>query len=151
MKQIFYAFYKALSGHEKKTFWFGCITFAIGFVMLIEALIPPSWRGWQETEGQLIGSENVQRGLFSGSSTTFFIQYSPENGEILKGTFRVSPVILSTMHTIRVFYQKNEPTVFYVHNPTQLVIALTMTVFGTGVLLTFFLYNRDRLKGITYD
>lgn len=151
MKQIFQAFYQGLSNHEKKTFWFGCITFVIGFVMLITALIPPSWLGWQETEGKLTGSENVQKGLFSGGSTTFSIQYSPENGEILKGTFRVSPIILNTMHTIRVFYQKSEPTVFYVHNPTQLVIAFTMTVFGGGVLLTFFLYNRDRQRGINYD
>lgn len=144
MKQLFLEFYNGLHSHEKKVFWFGSIAFTIGFIILINVLIPPSWRGWQETHGELIGSESMKGGLFGGGSTVFYLQYTPENGEIQRGTFRVSPIILSTMKTIRVFYQKNEPTVFYVHNPTYLAIALTMVIFGGGVLLTFFLYFRDR-------
>ena len=151
MKRVFLEFYNALRKHEKQTFWFGSIVFTIGFIMLLDVLRPPSWWGWQETTGELIGMENVQGGLFSGSTTTFLIQYMSEDGQIRQGTFAISPIILSTMKTIRVFYQKETPSVFYVHNPTRGVIALAMVVFGASVLLAFYLYYRDRLKGITYD
>lgn len=151
MKQTLQAFYQTLSSHEKQTFWFGSITFTLGFVMLIYVLIPPSWQGWQETQGQLVSAEMVANGQFSGGTTSLMIQYSPENGPILRGTLEISPIILSTMKTIRVFYQKDEPTVFYVHNPTLLVVAATMTIFGSCVLVAFFLYNRDSQRGISYD
>ncbi|MBL7813689.1 MAG: hypothetical protein JNL70_01700 [Saprospiraceae bacterium] len=150
-KTFFQEFYKALSGNEKKTFGFGVMVFVIGFVLLLDCLRPPSWWGWQETVGELVGTEGIQSGQFSGGSTNFVIQYYSADGQKRLGTFHLSPIILNTMKTIRVFYQKNDPSVFYVHNPTRLVIAVTMTLFGAAVLLTFYLYNRDRLMGITYD
>ncbi len=149
-KEYFNTFYRALSSHEKNTFWFGSITFAIGFLLLIKVLIPPSWSGWAETQGELLGAESMKTGQFGAGTTVFLLQYTPQNGEVLQGTFKISPIILSTMKTIRVFYQKTTPSVFYVHNPTWSVIAVTMTLFGGGVLVAFFLYNRDKQRGITY-
>jgi hypothetical protein len=151
MKQIFLTFYHALSSHEKKTFWFGSIVFTIGSILLLNVLRPPSWWGWQETKGELVSTQRMDFGQFSGGSTVLGVQYFAEDGSMRKGEFSISPIILSTMKTIRVFYQKNDPSVFYVHNPTLLIIALTMVIFGSGVLLTFYLYYRDRLNGVDYD
>ena len=151
MKEQFRAFYNALNITEKRAFWYGSIAFIIGFIMLTDALTPPSWRGFQETQGEILSIETLPTGQFSGGSTTYLLQYTPENGQILRGTFRMSPIILTALGRIRVFYKKQEPTFFYVHNPTVLVIALTMVVFGGGILVTFFLYNRDRLRGVSYD
>lgn len=151
IKQHFLTFYNTLGNNEKKTFWLGSITFSIGFIMLLEVLRPPIWSGWQETSGQIISAQNMQTGLFSGGRTLFLIEYMPEDGTMRQGTFPLSPIILSTMKTIRVFYQKDTPSVFYVYNPTVLILAFTALIFGTGVLLSFYLYDRDRLRGITYD
>ena len=152
MTQIILDFYRVLEGNEKKAFWFGGLTFAIGFIMLLDVLRPPSWWGWQETKGYIIEAQKMPKeGLFSSGSINLLIQYTPEDGSVQKGTFKISPVILSTMKGIRVFYQKDNPSVFYVHNPSRLVIALTITIFGIGVLFSFYLYYRDRLRGITYD
>ncbi len=151
MKQLFQQFYNVLSRHERQTFWFGSVTFVIGFILLLDVLRPPSWSGWKETKGELVSVQNMDMGQFSGGKTVLGVLYTPENGQPQKGEFSLSPIILSTMKTIRVFYQKDTPSVFYVYNPTLKVIALTMTVFGATVLLAFYLYNRDRLKGITYD
>ena len=151
MKQLFLTFYNALNVNEKRTFWYGSIAFTIGFIMLTDALIPPSWRGFQETQGEILGIENAPSGAFSGGSTTYLLQYQPQNGQILRGTFRISPIILTAMGRIRVFYKSHEPTFFYVHNPTLLVIASTMVIFGGGVLVTFFMYYRDGRRGVRYD
>ncbi len=151
LKQLFLSFYKTLGNNEKKTFWFSSLTFTIGFIMLLNVLRPPSWSGWQETKGHIISSQNMRTGLFSGGRTIFLIEYMPENGTLQQGTYPISPIVLSTMKTIRVFYQKGTPSVFYVYNPTVLIIALTALIFGACVLLSFYLYNKDRLQGITYD
>lgn len=151
MKQHFLTFYNTLGKNEKKTFWFGSLVFTIGFTLLLNVLYPPHWSGWQETTGHIISAQNMQTGLFSGGRTLFLIEYMPEDGTMQQGTFPISPIILSTMKTIRVFYQKDTPSVFYVHNPTVLILGLTALIFGSGVLLSFYLYNRDRLQGITYD
>lgn len=139
IKQHFITFYNTLGNNEKKTFWFSSIVFTIGLTLLLNVLYPPNWSGWQETTGHIINAQNIQAGMFSGGRTVFLIEYMPEDGIIRQGTFAMSPIILSTMKTIRVFYHKDTPSVFYVYNPTILIIALTAFIFGTGVLLSFYL------------
>jgi hypothetical protein len=151
MKQIFLQFYSTLLHTEKKTFWFGSVVFTIGFLLLVDVMRPPSWWGWQEAKGELVSTQSMDAGQFSGGSTVMGVQYYSEDGNVRKGEINISPIILSTMKTIRVFYQKHDPSVFYVHNPTRLIIALTMVIFGLGVLTAFYLYYRDRRKGVTYD
>ncbi len=151
MKKAFLAFYHTLDKLEKRNFWFGSITFIIGLAFLLEVICPPSWRGWQETTGEITAAQNLSKGLFSGGTMLFSLKYSPHNGAPLEGTFTMSPIILSTIKSIRVFYQKDNPSIFYVHNPTRLIISLTVTILGGGLLLSYYLYYRDRLKGITYD
>jgi hypothetical protein len=151
MKKVFLDFYNTLDKLEKRNFWLGSFTFIIGLVFLIEVLIPASWRGWQETRGEITAAQNVSKGLFSGGTMLFSLRYIPQDGSAREGTFTMSPIILSTMKQIRVFYQKDNPTVFYVYNPTRLTLSLLATVLGGGLLLAYFLYYRDRLNGIMYD
>jgi hypothetical protein len=151
MKKAFLDFYNTLDKLEQRNFWLGSITFIIGFAFLIEVLLPASWRGWQETKGEIVAAQNVSKGLFSGGAMLFSLKYSPQNELPREGTFTMSPIILSTMKSIRVFYKKNNPSVFYVYNPTRLTLSLLATILGGGLLLAYYIYYRDRLKGITYD
>jgi hypothetical protein len=147
VKEIIQTFYQSLTGNEQKTFWFGAILFALGFLFLLDVLRPPSWSGWQETQGRLVSTQHIQLGQFNAGQATFQIEYTVvADGQMRQGMFHISPIVLSTMKRIRVFYQKNDPSVFYVHNPTRAVIATTLTILGTAILLTFYLYYRDRLK-----
>ncbi len=151
MKRLLIEFYNALGGNEKKVFWFGAIVFSIGFILLIDVLKPPSWFGWKETTGTILQAQGAKAGIFSGGSTTFLIQYQTLEGETIEGTYKISPLILRTMTGLRVFYKANNPTEFYLHNPTKLTIALTCLIFGSVVSLSFYLYYRDKQKGIDYD
>lgn len=151
MKRLLIEFYNALGGNEKKVFWFGAIVFTIGFVMLIDVLKPPSWFGWQETTGNIIGAQGARGGIFSGGSTTFMMRFETLEGQTIEGTFKASPLILKAMTGLRVFYKTKNPSEFYVHNPTKLVLALSSLIFGAVVILSFYLYYRDKQKGIDYD
>jgi hypothetical protein len=151
MKQAFFAFYTMLNGNEKKAFGFGVIVFAIGFLSTLYLIRPKTWLGWAETSGELLGVKSMVAGQFSAGTSIYLLQFQSADGQIRQGTFKMSPIVLSTIKQIRVFYQKNDPSVFFVHNPTFTPLAITMMVFGAGVLVAFYLYNRDRLQGITYD
>lgn len=151
MAKLFLDFYNALGSHEKKVFWFGSIVSIIGFIMIIDVLKPPAWFGWQETKGDIIGMQGKRGGIFSGGSTTFVIRYDTYDGKTLTGVFKISPLVLNAMTDLKIFYKTNNPSVFYVHNSSKLVIALTSLIFGLVVILSFFLYYKDKQKGIDYD
>jgi hypothetical protein len=151
MKQLFLEFYNTLSITEKRNFIFGTLLFSIGMGIMLYVLFPPSWNNWEETTGDLISAQSLSKGAFSGGTTLYTLRFSTQQGEIKEGTFTMSPIVLSTMKRIRVFYKQDNATVFYVHNPTTLVIGLAMVLLGGGLLLTYGLYYRDKLRGIDYE
>jgi hypothetical protein len=58
MKQIVEQLYASLGAHEKKVFWLGVIAFAVGIIMLIDVLKPPSWFGWEKTRADIVEAQN---------------------------------------------------------------------------------------------
>ncbi len=145
MKQIVEQLYASLGAHEKKVFWLGIITFSVGIIVLIDVLKPPSWFGWEKTRADIIEAHPAPGGgMFNAGSTIFKIRFSIANGESLEALYKASPIVLSTMSDIKVYYQKDKPTHYYVYNPNTLVIGLTTMIFGFALLLSFYLYYRDK-------
>ena len=145
MKQIVGQLYASLGAHEKKVFWLGIITFSVGIIVLIDVLKPPSWFGWEKTRADIIDAHPAPGGgMFNAGSTIFKIRFSIANGESLEALYKASPIVLSTMSDIKVYYQKDKPTHYYVYNPNTLVIGLTTMIFGFALLLSFYLYYRDK-------
>lgn len=151
MKQLILEFYRALGVHEKKVFWFGGLTFSLGFCMLVDVLKPPSWFGWQVTKGEITHIQSTKKGLFSGGNVTFQIRYTTLRGQSIDALYTASPVVISTMSHLKVYYKVNEVNHFYVYNPSYFTIALSVFVFGSLVVLAFVLYHRDKQKSIDYN
>jgi hypothetical protein len=143
-KQFVTQLYQILSNAEKKAFWLGVGSFFIGFTMFIRLSIPPTWLGWESTKGNIEEAIATEGGIFSGGGTTFKISYTTLVGQTLEGYYKITPVVMNTMKGIKVYYQKDNPSVFYVHNPTLLIISLTLLFLGFAILVAFFLYSRDK-------
>jgi hypothetical protein len=144
MKQIVEQLYASLGAHEKKVFWLGVIAFAVGIIMLIDVLKPPSWFGWEETRADIVEARPTPGGMFNAGSTVFKIKFNIANGETLEALYKASPIVLGTMSEIKVFYKRDKPTHYYVYNPNTLIIGLTTLIFGFGIILSFYLYYKDK-------
>lgn len=151
MKEIFLKLNNALNEYERRVLWLGIAKFCIGFALLIYVLTPPEWFGWQATKGEITDAKRIDGGLFGGGTTLFIIQFNTTGGQVLTGTYRASPIILGDFDALKVYYFKSNPTHFYVYNPNNLVIALTVLGLGFLILLSFYLYYKTLTKKTLYQ
>ena len=146
MKQLNWQWLKALDSKEKQILGLGGITFAIGVFILFQTLIPLSWVGRAEAKGEILKTNSVKGGSFGGGSAEFAIGFQTHEAQSVEGIFKASPTVLSVMKTIRVFYKKQNPSDFYVYDPSKRIIGIASLIFGMGILGAYIAYLLEKKK-----
>jgi uncharacterized protein YjeT (DUF2065 family) len=146
MQTLNLAWFKTLSSKEKQLMSMGIGTFLIGIFILWDFVIPLSWVGRAETKGEIVQMLSMKKGSFSGGSGLYLMRYYTPDGQQMDGTFTASPAVLSIMKTIRVFYKTQNPTNFYVFDPSKRIIGIVALVFGVGILGTYISYLFEKKK-----
>lgn len=146
MQTLNLEWFKALSSKEKQILSMGLGTFLIGIFILFDSIIPLSWVGRTETKGEIVQMLSMNKGSFSGGGGIFLIRYYTSEGQQMDGTFNASPAVLSTMKTIRVFYKTQNPSNFYVFDPSKRIIGIVALIFGVGILGSYLSYLFEKKK-----
>jgi hypothetical protein len=140
MQQLNKEWFLALSSMEKQILGLGLATFIISLFILSDSLVPLSWVGRTETKGELVQLLSIKQGSFSGGNGVYLIRFYTPDGQSFDGTMTASPAVLSIMKTIRVFYKVNNPSNFYVFDPSKRIVGIVAFVFGMGILGTYTAY-----------
>jgi hypothetical protein len=131
---------KTLSSKEKQILGLGLATFLISIFILFDSIVPLSWVGRTETRGEIVERLSMKQGSFSGGSGVYLIRFHTSDGQVIDGTFTASPAVLSIMKIIRVFYKTDNPSNFYVFDPSKRIIGIVTLIFGVGILGTYTAY-----------
>jgi hypothetical protein len=140
MQKLNREWFKELSSKEKQILGLGLMAFLISLFLLFQFVVPLSWVARSETNGEIVQLLSMKKGSFSGGSGVYLVRFYTPDGQPYEGTFTASPAVLSIMKTIRIFYKTNNPSNFYVFDPSKRIIGIVAFVFGIGILGTYTAY-----------